>query len=172
MRACARPLPRAPRAAIRLDGLRVDAETERAIQLLLRAARALTRRLRLSASASVPRSRRGRNLKRRVFILPVRGRGRSLILLKPVLWSCSRLQRPPVSCGPTLLAPSLKVQRDRIHNPPPGTIFLPRGCGFTDETLTKEIRPKDQHRARGFGPTLDFPPRCGNRDIVSKWLSC
>ena len=46
-----------------------------------------------------------------------------ILFLKPVLWGCSRLQRPPVSCGPTLLGPSLKVQRDRIHNPPPGYDF-------------------------------------------------
>jgi hypothetical protein len=107
--------------------------------------------------ASVSRLRRGRNLKWRIFILPIRGRP-LILFLKPVLWSCGRLPRPLVSCGPTLLAPSLKVQRDRIHNPPPGTTFLPWGWGFTDGTLTKEIRLKNQRRARGFSPALSF---CG-----------
>src|SRR6516162_6759777 len=104
--------------------------------------------------ASVPHSRRGRNLKWRIFILPIRGRP-LILFLKPVLWSCSRLQRPPVSCGPTLLAPSLKVQRDRIHNPTSGYDFLPRGCV---DLLTKRLRKKLYFRisngVRGFGPAL------------------
>jgi len=116
----------------------------------------------LGAELSVPRLHLGRRppigqVQTASFSFARTGRGQLVILFfKAMVWSFGWLLRPPISGGPTLLAPSLKVQRDRIHNPPPGTIFLPRGCGFTDGTLTKEIRLKNQRRARASVPRLYF----------------
>jgi len=43
-----------------------------------------------------------------------------ILFFKPMLWSCRRFRRLPKAGGPTLLALSLEVQRDSIHDPPPG----------------------------------------------------
>ena len=43
-----------------------------------------------------------------------------ILFFKPMLWSRRRFRRLPKSGGPTLLAFSLEVQRDSIHDPPPG----------------------------------------------------
>jgi len=78
--------------------------------------------------ASVPRSHRGRRPQTRRlnpvgFSFALSGRGDLLALsFRPLLSRCDRL-RPGKSSGPTLFAPSLKVQRDDTHNPPPTKAF-------------------------------------------------
>ena len=79
--------------------------------------------------ASVPRSHRGRRpqtlrLNPVGFSFALSGRGDLLALsFRPLLSRCDRLLRPGKSSGPTLFAPSLKVQRDDTHNPPPTKAF-------------------------------------------------
>ncbi len=132
--------------------------------------------------ASVPRSHRGRRPQTRRlnpvgFSFALSGRGDLLALsFRPLLSRCDRL-RPGKSSGPTLFAPSLKVQRDDTHNPPPTKAFNThcalKGPGrvrdkSADTGRNRSERPqkkKPGHRGLPGRPDsyVTFINGCGNR---------
>ena len=68
-----------------------------------------------------------------------------ILFFKPMLWSCRRFRRLPKSGGPTLLALSLEVERDSIHDPPPGLRSL-----LLSASRSKGPRQRHQRLAAGF----------------------